>query len=136
MFELKVLWLPVRPLVSLWVLPLLSKIALTQGDSAPIRQAARRTAMHKRQTVRDVVTTMLEAGTIVSSLSPCSSSVVLITKTDGSVRLCRDYRRLNEVTRKDVYPLPRSDEALDSLAGASCFSTLDLARGYCLVSLL
>ena len=41
-----------------------------------------------------------------------------------------DYRKLNEVTRKDAYPLPRTDETLDALAGAQVFKTLDLASGY------
>ena len=41
-----------------------------------------------------------------------------------------DYRRLNEQTRKDAYPLPRINEALDSLGGAKIFSSLDLAQGY------
>ena len=41
-----------------------------------------------------------------------------------------DYRKLNDVTRKDAYPLPRIDETLDALAGAKVFTTLDLASGY------
>jgi hypothetical protein len=41
-----------------------------------------------------------------------------------------DYRKLNSVTRKDAYPLPKIDEALDALTGASWFSTLDLISGY------
>jgi hypothetical protein len=54
----------------------------------------------------------------------------LVRKLDGTWRLCIDYRRLNEVTRVDTYPLPRIDETIDKLRGARYFSLLDLASGY------
>ena len=53
----------------------------------------------------------------------------------GGTWLCVDYRRLNITTGKDAYPLPRIDDKLDMLAGKQWFSTLDLASGYCQVSL-
>ena len=56
--------------------------------------------------------------------------MVLVRKKDGSVRFCLDYRKLNAVTVKDSYPIPRIDESLDALGGAKWFSTIDLASGY------
>ena len=51
-------------------------------------------------------------------------------KKDGTTRFCVDYRKLNKVTRKDSYPLPRIDDILDQLSGSKWFSTLDMRSGY------
>ena len=73
---------------------------------------------------------MLANDIIEPSSSPWASNVVLVRKSDGNLRFCIDYRRLNSVTIKDSYPLPRIDSCFDALGGAKYFSTLDLRSGY------
>ena len=96
--------------------------------------------LHRRDSalsgrVEECVTEMLTGGQIEPSDSSWSSPVVLVTKKDGGTRFCVDYCRLNDVTVKDAYPLPRIDDTLDMLTGKQWFSTLDLASGYWQVSL-
>ena len=103
---------------------------IDNGDSPPIKQAARHIPFTLRQTVEEMVEKMLKQGVVKPSHSPWSSPVVLVEKKDGSKRFCVDYRRLNSVTKMDVFPLPRIDDTLDLLAGCQFFSALDLASGY------
>ena len=96
----------------------------------PIKQAPRRLPYHRQEIVKEELKKMLDQDLIRPSDSPWASPIVLVTKKDGTTRFCIDYRKLNDVTRKDAFPLPRIDESLDTLAGAKYFCTLDLASGY------
>jgi len=96
----------------------------------PIRQRPYRVPETKKQAIAREVEKMLLSNVIEPSASPWSSPVVLLEKPDGEYRFCVDYRKLNAVTKKDAYPLPRIDETLDALGNASIFTTLDLQSGF------
>ncbi|UYV66976.1 hypothetical protein LAZ67_4003508, partial [Cordylochernes scorpioides] len=106
------------------------KHKINTGDHSPIKQRPYRVAPSERRLIQDEVNKMIENHIVKPSESPWSSPVILVRKKDGTWRFCVDYRRLNKITKKDVYPLPRIDDALDSLAGSSYFSTMDLRSGY------
>ena len=96
----------------------------------PVRQQARRLSPFQKDQVHQLLQDMLSRDVIQPSTSSWASPVVLVKKKDGSIRFCIDYRKLNAVTHKDAYPLPRIDDTLDTLSGSQWFSTLDLLSGY------
>ena len=99
-------------------------------DTAPVRQRYRRLPPSQFAQVKAHVQELVGKGIVQPSCSPYASPIVVVQKKDGTIRLCVDYRQLNAKTRKDAYPLPRIEESLDALTGATLFSTLDLASGY------
>ena len=103
---------------------------INTGAATPCRQPPRRQPIGKRDIEKQEVLKMLERKVIEPSSSAWSSPIVLVTKKDGSTRFCVDYRRLNDRTVKDAYPIPRVDECLDSLTGSKWFSCLDLNSGF------
>jgi hypothetical protein len=96
----------------------------------PINCAKYRTSHKDRPIVSEHVKEMLRNKVIEPSKSPWAFLIVLVPKKDGSIRFCVDYRKLNAITVKDSYALPRIDDALASLSGKKYFSSLDLAAGY------
>jgi len=101
-----------------------------ETTGSPIQQGIRRVPQPQKEAVKKLIDELKEKNIISPSKSPWASPVVLVPKKDGSICLCIDYRKVNELTRKDAYPLPRVDDTLDTLAGAKWFSTLNLKSEY------
>ncbi|KAK3084013.1 hypothetical protein FSP39_006719 [Pinctada imbricata] len=100
------------------------------GDARPIKQRFRRTPTCFAGEEEKHLEKMLTADVIEPSVSEWASSPVLVRKRDGSVRWCVDYRALNKVTKKDVFPLPLVEECMDTLSGNLWYSKLDATWGY------
>ena len=100
-------------------------------DTRPLRQPVRRLLYGEvREAVAKEIEKLTNVGIARVSTSLWASPVVIVRKKDGGWSMCVDYRRLNFVTKFDCFPLPRLDEALDAFAGATVFSSLDLAMAY------
>jgi len=108
----------------------LAQHRIDTGDALPMRQALRRQPWHLLEKIDAHVSDMVKVGVIEASCSPWTSNLVVVKKKGDSLRFCVDYRKLNSVTRRDVYPLPRIDECLDALSGARFFSAFDLRSVY------
>lgn len=73
---------------------------------------------------------LLKKGYICPSVSPWGAPILFVNKKYGTLRLCIDFRRLNKVTMKNKYPLPRIDELFDQMKDANIFSKIDLRSSY------
>jgi hypothetical protein len=96
----------------------------------PQRQAPYRCGLKTRDAVKDEIEIMSRMEVTEPSASEWAAPIVLIPYPDGSLRFCINYRRLNEVTVKDYYPLPRMDDYLDSLGSFKNSTTFDTNIGY------
>ena len=103
---------------------------ISLAKSEAINQRARRKPMHMRAEEERHIKDLLKRGLIEPSNSPLASPTVLVVKKDGTTRFCVDYRKVNECSIKNSYPLPLISDSLDSLDGAKWFCTLDMASGY------
>lgn len=93
------------------------------GEAAPVRERYRPVSPTLYKEIQTLLQGMLESGVIRESSSPWAAPVVLVQKKSGAWRFCVDYRKLNSVTRKDAFPLPRIEDSLTSLTQAAWYST-------------
>jgi len=100
------------------------------NDASPIHLPTRRVPLGMEDRVDEMVDGLLKQKVIRPSMSPWNAPIVVIKKKSGDIRLCIDYRRLNSVTTKTSYPIPETQHLLDSLAGSSFFSGIDLSSAY------
>ena len=100
------------------------------GTAGPAHQQPYPNAWREREIIQQHVDKMSARGIIEPSTSPWSSPIVLAKKKDGDWRFCVNYRNLNAITTKDVYPLPRIESTLARLHGARIFTIMDLECGY------
>ena len=101
------------------------------GNAKPVRTMPRPVPHHKKIEVDKQLDDMLQRGIIKPSQSEWASPILMVKKKDGSLRFCVDYRKLNDVTKHDSYPLPNINDCLSSLSEPCVWlSTLDMASGY------
>ncbi|GES83881.1 KRAB-A domain-containing protein [Rhizophagus clarus] len=111
------------------------KHGIDTGNVVPIKQRFYQTSYKNQLFIKEEIQRLLKAGLIVPSRSQWTSPVVVVEKKNGKKRLCVDYWKLNKVTKRDCYPLPRIDDMLETLSGSQWFSSLDLASGFWQVEL-
>ena len=90
----------------------LLELEIDTKDSPPLSTQPYKSAWKERYIVRDEVQKMIQAGVVKPSNSPWSAAAILVSKKDKTWRFCVDYRKLNKITTKDVYPLPRVEDTL------------------------
>ena len=108
----------------------LAEFEILTGDSKPIKHAPYKYAKDKRDFIEQEIQELLKCGIITPSNSPWASPIVVVNKPGGGLRMCVDFRALNEITTKDVYPLPLIRDVLDNLKGCKIFSKIDLQKAF------
>ena len=106
------------------------RLSINTGSAEPVRSHPYRIPPKWKEEVKGQIDKLLELGIIRPSTSPWSSSVVTVKKKDGGVRICVDYRAVNQVTLPDPYLMPLIEEILDNLASAKFISKIDLTKGF------
>ena len=107
-----------------------AQLCIRTGDSEPVRSHPYRIPPKWKEEVKTQLDQLLALGIIEPSTSSWSSSLVIVSKKDGGVRTCVDYRAVNAVTEPDPYQMPLIEEILDMLASATFISKVDLTKGF------
>mgnify|MGYP006181350467 FL=1 len=107
----------------------LHRIQLKEG-ALPTHSPMYRMGPAELLELKQILVALLEAGLIEPSNSPFSAGVLLVPKPNGKWRLVTDYRKLNDITVKSKYPLPRIDDIFNRVQGSTCFTVLDCADGF------
>lgn len=105
------------------------------SEGRPIYRPNHKLPVHYEEMIDTEIKKNLKLGILKNSNSLWSSPIIPVAKKDGSLRMCIDFRGLNQRTIKDAYPKPRIDEILDSLANVEIFSILDATTGYCQIAM-
>ena len=105
-------------------------IQLIDPNQKPIKQAPYRLNPYKTQIMDKEVQYLLDNGLAEESISPWASPCILVPKADGTFRFCTDFRKVNNVTIMDSFPLPLIEELLDRVGKSKIITTLDLNKGY------
>ena len=106
------------------------KMSINLVDQVPVTAAYRRIPPNLYSEVKNYIDDLLANGWIRQSYSSYSSPIVCVRKKDGTMRMCIDYRKLNEKTIPDAQPIPRIQDILDTLGGQKWFTTLDMSKAY------
>ena len=101
-----------------------------EPGTKPISVPPRRLAIKHLDKAEQAIKEMWDQDIIEFSKSPWCANIVPVPKPDGTTRIAIDYGPLNEVSKKDAYPMHRVDEIFEQLSGAKVFSKLDLVKGY------
>ena len=101
------------------------------GDKLPVKQPPYRAPMIYREKITEMVMEMQERGIVQPSMSPWASPVILVPKKDGSLRFCADFRKLNALTKKDLYPLTLA-QVLQSGVLFPCLGSVSFTGSFCL----
>ena len=106
------------------------KHTIDTGNKGPVVSKAYKTNLEQKKKLKEWIDENLAQGIIEESNSNWASPITVVKKKDGTDRVCGDYRKLNEITVKDEYPLPRIDELIERFEGKKWFSSMDLLSGY------
>lgn len=100
------------------------------NDTIPVAQKSYIVARTLRKQIQGEIKLMFDAGIIVECKSFWCSPAVMVKKEDSSLRFCANYKKLNDGTFMDPFPMPSVEEIVDKLQGATIFTTLDLKAGH------